>query len=110
MKRNETTTAIANPDAAKTTTGKPSKRRGRGSPGRPAGSPSTTDIAQGELTRCPKCGSTDRGRYTSRTEQAFNGADPKGQPFTHLVWRRCRCYACGQHRIDKLYENRAAKA
>ena len=77
-----------------------------GGPGRPRGSATTAATARGELTRCHACGSTDREPYLSRREQAIAGVDPAGRPYTHVVWRRCRCARCGQYRIDRHTENR----
>ena len=75
--------------------------------GRPAGSKNAKLAhAEGKATRCPQCGSTRRAPYTSRVEQAYEGIDPDGQPYTHIVRRRTRCLACGQHRIDRHYECR----
>lgn len=78
--------------------------------GRPAGSrtknsPETT----AELSRCPKCLSTERAAYTNRHEQAYAGLDGFNQPFTHIIRQRTHCLDCGQHRIDRSLENRPAK-
>jgi NAD-dependent SIR2 family protein deacetylase len=69
------------------------------------------DYAHGDLepSRCAKCGSTERGPYTKRTE--FPRAEtPDGRPCTHVVIRWTHCAACGQHRIDRCFENRIVKA
>lgn len=65
-----------------------------------------SEIVQGDLTRCPSCDSTEREPYTGKTEMEFSGTTPDGLPYTHIVRRRTRCQACGQHRIDRVYENR----
>lgn len=78
--------------------------------GRPKGSKNKPlDHAQGELTRCQRCQSTNRNPYTSRVEQAYAGTTLGGQPYTHIVRRRTSCADCGQHRIDKHYEFRRPK-
>ena len=79
-------------------------RRGRG---RPRGSKTKTkENVAIVATRCPACGCTDRSMYHHRTEQEFSGLAPDGHPYTHIVRRRCWCLSCGQHRIDRTYENR----
>lgn len=83
---------------AQPTTGRP-----RGSRNQPA---NQTD---GQLTRCAKCGSTEREPYQWKQEQEFAGTDGGGQPYTHIVRRRTRCAACGQMRIDRTFENRPRK-
>lgn len=74
--------------------------------GRPKGS-KNRDVtnAAGELTRCPKCHSTERNPYTKRELQAFAGISPEGKPYTHIARRWTSCATCGQHRIDRVYEN-----
>jgi DNA-directed RNA polymerase subunit RPC12/RpoP len=75
-------------------------------PGRPKGSKNAdAPTAEGQLTRCPRCGSTQRGRYLPRRELEHAGEEG-GEPYTHTVWRRCRCENCGQHRVDRHRENR----
>lgn len=76
--------------------------------GRPPGS-KTRDYPQAEaqLTRCPRCGSTERQPYREGPiEHAHHGLTPTGEPYTHIVWRHTACKSCGQHRKDKSYENR----
>jgi hypothetical protein len=78
-------------------------------PGRPTGSPNVDATAQASPSRCPACDSTDRGPYMgSPNVQEFGGVKD-GQPYTHIVRRRCQCTACWQIRIDVSYENRTAK-
>lgn len=74
------------------------------SPGRPAGSPNVTTTAEASPSRCPQCDSTKRGPYLSRQEQEYSGTHD-GQPYTHIVRRRCECRDCGQMRIDRTFEN-----
>lgn len=78
-------------------------------PGRPAGSRNVTpDHAEGRLTRCLTCGSTDREPYYKTTAIHHGGVDPEGNPYTHIVRRWTRCAACLEKtpRIDRFYENR----
>ncbi len=76
-------------------------------PGRPAGAKTQhVPVEEAELTRCPKCGSTDRGPYFNVRSMAMDGLDESGQPYTHITWRRCLCSTCGQARDDKTHENR----
>lgn len=78
-------------------------------PGRPVGARNKQlEHADGELTRC-KCGSTRRASYFNRQVQTLVGLDAKGRPYTHLVKRRTACLDCGQHRVDRHYENKPAK-
>ena len=82
------------------------KRRPRRRPGRPKGSTNADpDVNTVEPSRCQRCGSTRRGDYYGKTEQAFQGVQ-NGLPFTHIVRRRTKCLDCGQVRIDRAYENR----
>jgi len=60
-------------------------------------------------TRCPVCGSTERKPYTQTRVQEWAGTDPDGHPYTHIVRRWTACAACGQARIDRVYENRPDK-
>lgn len=80
------------------------KRKGRG---RPKGQQNyDAEIARGELTRCPSCGSTDREAYWGKREHQHDGLDDSGRPFTHVCWRKTRCKVCGQIRVDRTLENR----
>lgn len=77
--------------------------------GRPAGSPNKqVDQVEAAKSRCVKCGSTQRDGYYHRQELEQSGTDAQGKPYTHVVWRRTKCLACGQHRVDRTYENRPA--
>jgi len=79
---------------------------GRRRPGRPAGPTSAAaDVIAVGPSRCRRCGSTRRGDYYGKTEQAFRG-EQDGLPFTHIVRRRTKCPDCGQVRVDRAYENR----
>lgn len=57
-------------------------------------------------TACPMCESTEREPYHNTVEHEFAGEHPVFGPYTHVVFRRTECKNCGQHRIDKAYENR----
>ena len=84
------------------------KKAGGKKPGRPPGKATepAPEVAA-ELTRCPRCGSTERSKYLSYKELAQGVRDPRtGEVATHTVWRRCRCEACGQLRTDRHRENR----
>ncbi|HUX01272.1 MAG TPA: hypothetical protein VMY35_09885 [Phycisphaerae bacterium] len=65
-----------------------------------------TPVVSAEETRCPTCGSTKRGRYYRTTTQVFSGVLHGGRVYTHIVRRWCQCLNCGQHRIDRVHENR----
>lgn len=65
-------------------------------------------VVAGDPTRCPSCGSTEREPYNNTREHDFAGLDDHGRPYTHVVWRRTRCRACGQSRDDRFRENRLA--
>ena len=64
-----------------------------------------TPIVQMEQSRCPTCGSTERGDYYNCVASEHSGIDPSGRPYTHVIRRRTKCI-CGQARIDRSYENR----
>ena len=63
-------------------------------------------VAKNLQTRCPVCGSSDRGPYNRVTETLCATAAPDGNPATHIVRRWTACKSCGQARIDRSYENR----
>lgn len=78
--------------------------------GRPKGSKNRRlPHAHAETTRCPACGSTRRAKYVNRNEHEFAGTDSDGRPYTHVVKRRTSCLDCGQHRIDRHFENRPSR-
>jgi len=81
------------------------------SPGRPPGAKNLdVEEIEGELTRCPKCGSTERGPYFNRRDLPIRGNHlVTGLPYTSIVVRRCQCLGCGQHRDDKHYLNHRKK-
>lgn len=85
---------------------KAAKEKAAKTRGRPAGSPNhAVEHGEATLSRC-KCGSTSRGEYFARVERKQTGVDSAGKSYTHIVWRRCKCNACGQYRVDRTYENR----
>lgn len=79
--------------------------------GRPKGAANhAREHATAEPSRCPKCGSTNRGPYTQKQVQEWGGVHPiTGQPVTHIIRRWTSCTDCGQHRIDRSYENKPRK-
>lgn len=66
------------------------------------------DVVVTSVTRCTKCDSTERVPYFGTVTRAISGLDPEGKVFTHVIWRRTRCKACGQARIDRHRENRSS--
>jgi hypothetical protein len=75
--------------------------------GRPPGSRNQPrPVVTVDASRCPKCGSTERGPYTRNHETPLAGLTRDGKPATHLVRRWTKCLSCGQARIDRSYENR----
>lgn len=62
------------------------------------------------LSRCPKCGKTDRAKYRLTGSVAHAGTTSDGQEYTHVVRRRTKCLSCGKPRIDRFFENRAPEA
>lgn len=74
---------------------------------RPKGSKNIKrDEVEVHLSRCKKCGSTDREAYVDRPIRLDAcGVEPvTNKPYSAVVWRRTRCNNCGQHRTDKSYE------
>lgn len=65
-------------------------------------------VADAVTSSCPKCGSTDRVPYYRKTEHERLKA-PDGKPCTHAVLRYTQCEGCGQHRIDRTFENRRSR-
>lgn len=66
-------------------------------------------VVDAKPTACPTCSSTEREPYFNVRERAIAG-ERDGRPYTHVVWRRTRCKACGQTRDDKAFEHRPATA
>ncbi|ODA28063.1 hypothetical protein [Planctopirus hydrillae] len=75
--------------------------------GRPKGAANVTQKTTTMLSRCPKCGSTERS-VLSTTSQQFAGIAPDGEPYNFIIRRRVRCSGCGQVRIDREFSQRRA--
>ena len=73
--------------------------------GRPRGTTDRPPVVTMTPSRCGKCGSTNRGPYFGRTEQAVKTVHD-GVAYTHVVRRRVRCADCGQVRLERTPENR----
>lgn len=85
-------------------TKKPAPRPKPSAAGRPAGAANREyDEVEAAPTRCRQCGSTSRSAYFGRNTVVQTG-EHEGRPYNRIVWRRCRCEACGQHRFDKSFE------
>lgn len=59
------------------------------------------------VSRCARCGSTERTEYTGRSVNNFqatytNAAD--GKPYNRIVYQTCQCTQCHQWRKDRSYE------
>ena len=82
----------------------PMERPGPAGPGRPVGSRNEPDppVCVVEPSRCLKCGSMTRSDYWGKVVRECTGMH-NGRPYSRVVWRRCRCLACGQTRVDKEY-------
>lgn len=71
-------------------------------PGRPANAENREyDIVPAELTRCLKCGSTDRTPYQGSPDVL---RQPGSDVTVVTTWRRCQCRQCGQWRKDKYQQ------
>lgn len=77
--------------------------------GRPAGSANVKATADAAASRCPACGSTNRNAYEGTPNVQEYSGESNGQPYTHIVRRRCQCADCGQYRIDRTFENIPAR-
>lgn len=74
--------------------------------GRPKGSLTVErDVVAVIPAACKRCGSTKRTAYDKVIERAMAGTI-EGAAYNHIVWRRTKCTACGQARIERHYENR----
>jgi len=77
-------------------------------PGRPVGAKTEErDLVDAGGSRCARCGCTDRTKYSSRIEVIGCGVNREGLRYTSVVCRHTQCLNpdCGQHRIDRFYEN-----
>ena len=87
------------------------KRRNKGEttvaitgPGRPKGAPNANVETQTvDVSTCPKCGSTERGKYYNVRCKPIAGRNANGRAYSAVTWKRCRCEACGQVRDDRSY-------
>ena len=78
-------------------------------PGRPTGSRNKQlPVAEQQLSRCHGCSSTEKkSTGQSPVIQEYSGVYD-GKPYTHIIRRRVVCTDCGQHRMDRNYENRVS--
>lgn len=78
--------------------------------GRPAGAKTVDrDVVAVIPGCCQKCGSTNREPYDKVLEREMGGRLNGGIEYSHVVWRRTKCRACGQARTERHYENRRAQ-
>ena len=80
-------------------------------PGRPVGAKTADrDVVDVEVSRCKRCGSTDRAPYSSKIELVGCGVH-NGQPYTSVIVRHTQCQNpdCYQHRVDRFYQNSTAE-
>lgn len=68
--------------------------------------PGKAPVVTTETARCSECGSTERERFNNTRELYYPGTDDKGNPYTHIVWRRTRCVHCKLVRVERTFENR----
>lgn len=74
--------------------------------GRPAGKKAeNVPVEEAALTQCPKCHSTERAPYNGVRTREYSGITPDGRQYNFISWKNTKCTKCGQHRIDKIYEN-----
>jgi hypothetical protein len=75
--------------------------------GRPVGAKTAErDVVLVLPAACVRCHSTERAPYDKIRERAISGRTTDGRPYTHVVWRKTRCRACGQARVERHYEHR----
>lgn len=72
--------------------------------GRPPGSANIKNTSDAEPSRCPVCGSTNRGPYLGEKNVLEYAGEHNGKPYNRIVRRRCACADCGQTRIDCSHE------
>lgn len=78
--------------------------------GRPIGAKTQQrDVVLVLPAACVRCHSTEREPYDKVRERAITGRTTDGHIYTHVVWRKTRCRACGQARIERHYEFRHEK-
>jgi len=72
--------------------------------GRPRGSSSfERDLVDAPVSRCARCGSTERLDYRNVETIHGEGRDPQGRPYTAVELRPTKCISCGQSRIDRTW-------
>ena len=57
-------------------------------------------------SHCKKCGSTDREQYQGNISTRYISGSVGDFHFNRIVWKRTKCKKCGQHRTDRIYENK----
>lgn len=75
--------------------------------GRPKGA-KTKDAPVVEVvpTRCPACGSTQRGSYFGTPRHLKIKGINDGVEYVSITYRRCKCTKCGQLRMEKTYNTK----
>lgn len=63
-------------------------------------------VVQTVPAACPRCAATKRSVLRISAERELRGFTSNGQARTHIIWRRVRCDACGQHYAEQTHENR----
>jgi len=75
-------------------------------PGRPPGPAIARPFSSTDASRCKKCGSTNRTRYTSFRKLEYPGKSPTtGEDCSHVILRNTTCKDCKQARTDREYVN-----
>lgn len=88
---------------------RPTSKKSPRKAGRPIGPSVQRDEVTVIVSRCKRCGSTRRARYSANRQIIRNvrgGVEPgTNNPVTHLIVRPTRCLDCGQARRDVSYLN-----
>jgi hypothetical protein len=75
--------------------------------GRPPGRKTASrPVAEVRLSRCPRCGSTDRivyGQEGHTLRIDGQGVDADGLPYSAVLLSPTRCRGCNQARFDRRY-------
>jgi len=71
--------------------------------GRPKGSKTRSKTVEAKVGHCPKCFSTNRGRYYGELRVVESSGERAGVPYNRVKFRRCTCADCGQIRVEKSY-------
>lgn len=73
--------------------------------GRSLGPQRPAPLSDVGLSRCPKCGSTDRAPYARKeTKDLATTLVRAGGPYNRIVYRWTKCIACDQVRVDRTFE------